>query len=88
MLALWLAGHRSVDARLVIAFGWLVLVTNAMNFIDNMDGLASGTAAIAMVALAAIAVETGAGSRSPPRAAGPASPIASATRGRSRTSTA
>ena len=62
VLALGLDGQRSFDARSILAFAWLVLVTNAMNFIDNMDGLASGVAAIAMVALAAIAIETGAGS--------------------------
>ena len=62
LLALWLAGYRSVDARSIAALAWLVLVTNAMNLIDNMDGLAAGTAAIAMLALAAIAAETGAGS--------------------------
>jgi UDP-GlcNAc:undecaprenyl-phosphate GlcNAc-1-phosphate transferase len=61
-LALWLAGDRSVDARSITALAWLVVVTNAMNFIDNMDGLASGTAAIALVALAAIAGQAGAGS--------------------------
>jgi UDP-GlcNAc:undecaprenyl-phosphate GlcNAc-1-phosphate transferase len=62
MLALWLDGRRSVDAHAVLAIGWLVLVTNAMNFIDNMDGLAPGTAAIALLAIAAVAMETGAGS--------------------------
>jgi UDP-GlcNAc:undecaprenyl-phosphate GlcNAc-1-phosphate transferase len=62
VLALWLDGQRSVDARSVLAFAWLVLVTNAMNFIDNMDGLAAGTAAIALLALAAIAGAAGAGS--------------------------
>jgi UDP-GlcNAc:undecaprenyl-phosphate GlcNAc-1-phosphate transferase len=60
-LALWLAGDRAVDARSIAALVWLVAVTNAMNLIDNMDGLASGTAAIALIALAAIAGGTGAG---------------------------
>ena len=62
VLALWLDGHRSVNARSILAFAWLVLVTNAMNFIDNMDGLAPGTAAIVLIAIAAIAGQTGAGS--------------------------
>ncbi|MDX9910947.1 MAG: MraY family glycosyltransferase [Phycisphaerales bacterium] len=35
---------------------WLALVTNAMNFIDNMDGLASGVASIASASLLAIAL--------------------------------
>jgi UDP-GlcNAc:undecaprenyl-phosphate GlcNAc-1-phosphate transferase len=34
---------------------WIVLVTNALNLIDGIDGLASGTAAIALVAVALIA---------------------------------
>lgn len=31
----------------VLSVAWLVLVTNAMNFLDNMDGLTAGVAAIA-----------------------------------------
>jgi UDP-GlcNAc:undecaprenyl-phosphate GlcNAc-1-phosphate transferase len=34
---------------------WIVLVTNALNLIDGIDGLATGTAAIALVAVALIA---------------------------------
>jgi UDP-GlcNAc:undecaprenyl-phosphate GlcNAc-1-phosphate transferase len=34
---------------------WIVLVTNALNLIDGIDGLAAGTAAIAMMAVALIA---------------------------------
>jgi UDP-GlcNAc:undecaprenyl-phosphate/decaprenyl-phosphate GlcNAc-1-phosphate transferase len=33
----------------VLAFVWIVVVTNAFNLLDNMDGLAAGTAAVAAV---------------------------------------
>lgn len=35
-------------------FVWVVLITNAFNLIDNMDGLSAGVAAIAGLALAAL----------------------------------
>ena len=38
---------------------WIVGLTNAFNFLDNMDGLASGVALLASAVLAAIAVTTG-----------------------------
>lgn len=31
----------------VLTVGWVVVVTNAMNFLDNMDGLAAGVGAVA-----------------------------------------
>lgn len=34
---------------------WIVLITNALNLIDGMDGLATGTAAMALVSVAVIA---------------------------------
>ncbi len=33
-------------ASILITIGWIVLVTNAINFMDNMDGLAAGVSAI------------------------------------------
>ena len=36
---------------LVLTIVWIVAVTNAINFLDNMDGLAGGVAAIAAAAL-------------------------------------
>jgi UDP-GlcNAc:undecaprenyl-phosphate GlcNAc-1-phosphate transferase len=30
----------------VVTFGWILVVTNAMNFMDNMDGLSAGVAAV------------------------------------------
>src|SRR2546423_3311982 len=38
---------RSLSANLVITIFWLVGITNAINLLDNMDGLATGVAAIA-----------------------------------------
>lgn len=38
---------------------WFIVVTNALNFMDNMDGLAAGVAAIATTALLAIALGQG-----------------------------
>jgi len=32
---------------IALTAGWILLVTNAMNFMDNMDGLSAGTAAVA-----------------------------------------
>jgi UDP-GlcNAc:undecaprenyl-phosphate GlcNAc-1-phosphate transferase len=37
----------------VLSLGWLLFVTNAVNFIDGLNGLASGSVALAAVALAA-----------------------------------
>jgi UDP-GlcNAc:undecaprenyl-phosphate GlcNAc-1-phosphate transferase len=38
---------RSHAANIVVTIFWLVLITNAINLLDNMDGLATGIAAIA-----------------------------------------
>jgi UDP-GlcNAc:undecaprenyl-phosphate/decaprenyl-phosphate GlcNAc-1-phosphate transferase len=51
-VALWLAGIRAevtgvAPLDLAVTVGWVVVVTNAVNLLDNMDGLAAGTAAIA-----------------------------------------
>lgn len=40
---------------------WIVAISNALNFIDGVDGLAGGTAAIATLFFAAIALLTGQG---------------------------
>src|SRR6185436_15596831 len=42
----------SVAVNMIITFFWLVGVTNAVNMLDNMDGLAAGIAAIAALSLA------------------------------------
>ncbi len=46
---------------LPLTAAWVLLATNAMNFIDGLNGLASGTAAIACLVLAGIALHQGDG---------------------------
>lgn len=49
-IGVWLTGVYVVDAA--ISLFWFVGLTNALNLLDNMDGLAAGTAAIAGAYLA------------------------------------
>ena len=42
----------SFALNMILTFFWLVGVTNAVNMLDNMDGLAAGIAAIASASLA------------------------------------
>lgn len=63
-VALWLVGVRAglfgVDALdLLLTVFWVVAVTNAINLVDNMDGLLPGIAAIAALSLFAIAALQG-----------------------------
>jgi UDP-GlcNAc:undecaprenyl-phosphate GlcNAc-1-phosphate transferase len=51
-IGVWLTGVYAVDAA--ISLFWFVGLTNAVNLLDNMDGLAAGTAAIAGAYLAVI----------------------------------
>nr|MDQ3282513.1 hypothetical protein [Acidobacteriota bacterium] len=51
-LGLVLPWTASFTLNMVITFFWLVGVTNAVNMLDNMDGLAAGVSAIAALALA------------------------------------
>jgi UDP-GlcNAc:undecaprenyl-phosphate/decaprenyl-phosphate GlcNAc-1-phosphate transferase len=44
---------------LVLLIGWVVLIINAFNLIDGLDGLAAGTAAIILIAMAISLVITG-----------------------------
>ncbi|CAH2599574.1 Undecaprenyl-phosphate N-acetylglucosaminyl 1-phosphate transferase [Rhodovastum atsumiense] len=48
----WLAGAA-------ITVGWILFATNAMNFIDGLNGLAAGTTLVASLCLAAIAAGQG-----------------------------
>ncbi len=63
-LAVWLAGVRvslfatpTLDAALTII--WLVGITNAMNFLDNMDGLLAGISAVISAFFLVLAVLNG-----------------------------
>ena len=63
-VSLWAAGIRAgvFDATwldLPITVVWVVAVTNAFNFIDNMDGIAAGVAAASALGIAAIAGRNG-----------------------------
>jgi UDP-GlcNAc:undecaprenyl-phosphate/decaprenyl-phosphate GlcNAc-1-phosphate transferase len=42
-----------------VTFLWIVFVTNAFNFLDNMDGLSAGIAAIATALFAGVAIVEG-----------------------------
>ncbi|MFQ5536410.1 MAG: hypothetical protein ACE5GJ_03055 [Gemmatimonadota bacterium] len=57
-IGVWLTGWYAVDAA--ISLLWFVGITNAMNLLDNMDGLAAGIAAIAAGYLALLFVLEGA----------------------------
>jgi UDP-GlcNAc:undecaprenyl-phosphate GlcNAc-1-phosphate transferase len=63
-VALWVVGVRAgmfgvaaLDLGLTVL--WVVAVTNALNLLDNMDGLASGVAAVAALAFSAVAASRG-----------------------------
>ena len=49
VLGTWFVGGEILSVAVTVA--WIVLVTNAMNFIDNMDGLSGGLGAIASLVL-------------------------------------
>jgi len=50
---------RSLPVNVVITIFWLIGITNAINLLDNMDGLATGVAAIASAFLTLNLVTTG-----------------------------
>lgn len=51
------------EITLVLIIGWIVLMINAFNLIDGLDGLAIGTAVIIAGALTAVSLVTGVGGR-------------------------
>lgn len=63
-IVLWFANVRAgffglPPLDLVLTVGWIVVITNSVNLLDNMDGLASGVTAIASLAYFAIASAQG-----------------------------
>jgi UDP-GlcNAc:undecaprenyl-phosphate GlcNAc-1-phosphate transferase len=63
-LGLWLAGIRAelfgvAVLDLPVTIAWVVVVTNAVNLLDNMDGLAAGIVAITATTLFALAAGRG-----------------------------
>lgn len=51
--------YLSGTVVLALIIGWVVLMINAFNLIDGMDGLAAGTAAIIFLAMAALSIIKG-----------------------------
>ncbi len=43
----------------IVTLLWVVAITNAFNFMDNMDGLSAGVAVIVLAVLAAVAISAG-----------------------------
>ncbi len=63
-VALWVAGVRAglfgIEALdLIVTVVWVVAITNAMNLLDNMDGIAAGVAAVCAAGFFAIAATRG-----------------------------
>jgi UDP-GlcNAc:undecaprenyl-phosphate GlcNAc-1-phosphate transferase len=61
LLIAYVPGFRPEITRIVlvdamIAIVWLVALTNAFNFLDNMNGLSAGVGAIAIAALSSLAL--------------------------------
>ena len=60
----WPMGIRAVEAlpaplSIAVTVLWIVLITNAFNFLDNMDGLSAGVAAIAAAIFAVASMAAG-----------------------------
>lgn len=53
----WIPGSAAMNAVLTVL--WLLTVTNAIQFLDGMDGLAAGLGAIAAVFFSVAALQTG-----------------------------
>lgn len=65
IIAVWLGGVRitlffnNEMVAMVVSVLWIVVIINAINFLDNMDGLAAGVSAIAMSLLTVVAIISG-----------------------------
>jgi len=65
VLAVWLGGIRVtvfIHSEIVswaASIFWILLIINAINFLDNMDGLAAGISFISMVLLTTVAIISG-----------------------------
>ena len=58
-----ISGYPTLD--LLIGFAWIVGITNAVNLLDNMDGLAAGVAVIAASSFLAVLYLDGASTTAP-----------------------
>lgn len=64
LVTAWPMGIRVIQAApepvsIAVTVLWIVLITNAFNFLDNMDGLSAGVAAIAAAIFAVAAMSAG-----------------------------
>ncbi|MCK4659061.1 MAG: undecaprenyl/decaprenyl-phosphate alpha-N-acetylglucosaminyl 1-phosphate transferase [Phycisphaerae bacterium] len=64
VVVVWVFGIRAGEAlgataSITLTVLWIVLITNAFNFLDNMDGLSAGVAAITGAIFAASALRSG-----------------------------
>lgn len=64
LLTVWLMGVRAAEAlsaplSIALTVLWIVLITNAFNFLDNMDGLSAGVAMIAALVFALTSMRAG-----------------------------
>lgn len=64
LIIAWPVGIRAVEflpapLSIAVTVVWIVLITNAFNFLDNMDGLSAGVAAVAAAIFALAAMRTG-----------------------------
>ncbi len=60
----WILGIRVIEAvpgpvSIIVTVLWIVLITNAFNFLDNMDGLSAGVAVIAAAVFAITSARAG-----------------------------
>jgi UDP-GlcNAc:undecaprenyl-phosphate GlcNAc-1-phosphate transferase len=58
VLSLFPAGAAGDAANILLTFIWIVGITNAFNFFDGMDGLASGLAVLIALFMGAVAFDT------------------------------
>ncbi len=59
MLTLFPAGPLGQTANILLTLLWIVGITNAFNFFDGMDGLATGLAILLALFMGVVAFETG-----------------------------
>lgn len=62
--ALWIVGVRAglfgiAPVDFVLTVTWVIVVTNAVNILDNMDGIASGISALVAISFFVIAAQRG-----------------------------
>jgi len=58
VLSLFPDGPSGDAANILLTFIWIVGITNAFNFLDGMDGLASGLAVLIALFMGAVALDT------------------------------